>query len=154
MLPNTRLRNCRIKWSINKWSQRFECQSSGPNAPQLSRVPVRQFLQELPPPPLPVSAWVLAAADFHCCNVIPRLLSAQQGNAMMPRSPEALKRLMWEFSSSVNTRRHPQGTAVQNEADRLRWEAIRVSVAKMQRSIVMENVSSACSGVSRAPSTA
>jgi len=135
----------RIRWSITEWSERFaSARHDGLNI--VSRIPVRRFLAGLPMPPLPLSGWILAAADFHCCNIIPRLLAAEHGNSMMPRSPDTLKCLIWQFSSSVNTRRLLNGAAAsdhhENEADRLRWEAIRVTVAKMQRAIVMENVSS------------
>eukprot|EP00873_Tetraselmis_striata_P040172 jgi/Tetstr1/460436/TSEL_005695.t1 len=135
-----------IKWYMNTWHSRLQ-------EPQRSAVPVATsgpplstFVSALPVAPLPLSGWLLPAIDFHCSDVVPRVLAAAPHLRLSMRlSPDELASLMWDFSSSVNSRALLPGSAPAPcpRGSRPRWDAVRQAVMKAAHAILQEKVAEA-----------
>mmetsp|Transcript_21545 Transcript_21545/g.59887 ORF Transcript_21545/g.59887 Transcript_21545/m.59887 type:complete len:429 (+) Transcript_21545:234-1520(+) len=123
-----------LRWQVNKWSRMF-----GDGGLCHSRLPIALHIQHLPVPPLPLNAWILAACDFHCSNIVERFLAEHPGAV---NGPDELQSLMWKLSSSVNPREAAFGASKprHREDQRLKWQAIQSRVYKVARAIVQRNL--------------
>lgn len=122
----------RLRWYTNTWHMRFQQQRAVPTQPAST------FVKSLPlPAELPLEAWIPAACDFHCSNIIPHIMTE---NPHLRLSEDTLKRLIWDFSSSVNTRRRPMPPHSPSEDDKREWDAIKRIVMKTAQCIIKSNL--------------
>jgi len=121
---------CRLKSAVNTWNRRFE--NLGLTHHQQPVVP---YVKSLPVAMLPLSSWILAACDFHCTDVVKRVVS---DNPSLDLDEAELKRLIWQFSGSVNVRER-RGPHAQ-QPGYWRWRQVQDSFLEAAKAIVRKNV--------------
>ncbi len=100
---------------------------------------------------LPLSMWCLEAVDFHCTDVVERVLTscAQKKVAVSSgMNVERLKQLMWRCSSSVTNKRIPEfarersGAPQPTTTDELQWALLLPHFRAASKRILQERIKS------------